>query len=355
MGSAKNLKPLWPRLRSGVLINGMVSTDESINPRTPPIGIVIPTYNRKDHLLESLRHLERQSWKDFEVLVIDDGSTDGTAEAVASYQQNAPFPLRYLHQANLGPATGRNRAISQMRAPICILIGDDIFVSPEFVRIHLDLHRTNPETEAVALGLTRWSERGQKVTRFMRWVGWYGVQFDYAGLMAGEPPDWRHFYTSNLSFKTEYLTRNRFHEGFPRAAMEDIELGYRLAARHGLRMHFLPDAVADHLHPTTFEATCRRMQDAGEGAYVFGELWPEHRRDAPRHLAKRALLRILTEQRIVMPLLTRVASLSSALVCPNPLMRKVLSLHARIGYNRAAAMAKPVTTSQAQSEPSIPL
>ena len=330
----------------------MESIAESTNPTTPPIGIVIPTYNRREHLLECLRHLERQTWMDFEVLVMDDGSTDGTPEAVEEYRRTAPFPVRYLWQANLGPATGRNRAIAQLSSPLCILIGDDIFVSPDFVRTHLALHRAHPEPEAVALGLTQWSERGQRVTPFMRWVGWYGVQFDYAGLMTGEAPSWRHFYTSNLSFKTAYLQQNPFHEGFPRAAMEDIELGYRLAARHGLQMHFLRDAVADHLHPTTFAATCRRMQDAGEGAFIFGELWPEQSRPAVTSLVKRAAIRILTERRIVMPLITRLADLSVAVVCPNPLMQKVLSLHARIGYDRAAA-AKPISNVRPQGQPSV--
>lgn len=317
---------------------------------TPPIGIVIPTYNRQEHLLTCLQHLERQIWMDFQVVVVDDGSTDATPEMVEAYQRTAPFPLRYLRQANQGPATGRNRAIAQLDSPLCILIGDDIFPAKDFVQTHLQLHRSHPETEAVALGFTRWSEQGQAVTPFMEWVGMHGVQFDYAGLLRGENPSWKHFYTSNLSFKTDYLKQNTFNESFPRAAMEDIELGYRLAARHGLQMYFLRDAVADHLHPTTFEATCRRMVDAGEGAYVFGSLWPEHRWPVRKSAVKRALVSLLTEQRVVLPLLAKVADLSVGLKCPNPLMRKVLSLYARIGYDRAETAAKAVRTSGTRGE-----
>ena len=329
----------------------MNSSTKSIANSPPPIGIVIPTFNRHEHLLECLRHLERQTWMEFEVVVVDDGSTDATQEVIAKYKHGAPFPLRYFRQANLGPATGRNRAIAQLESPLCILIGDDIFPSSDFVRTHLEFHRLHQDTEAVALGLTQWSKQGQKVTRFMRWSGWDGAQFAYAGLMRGESPSWKHFYTSNLSFKTDYLKLNPFNEGFPGAAMEDIELGYRLAARHGLRMYFLAGALADHLHPTTFKATCRRMLSAGEGAYLFGQLWPEHRRSTPQSVLKRVLLRAMTEQRLVLPVLTELADLSIGLACPNPLVRRVLFLHELIGYNRAMeAASKPETIATTQGK-----
>ncbi len=307
--------------------------------RVPAMGVVIPTYNRREALLECLRHLERQTWKDFEVLVLDDGSSDGTAEAMAAYCTSAPFPVRFLRQENCGPAVARNRAIAEIAAPVSVLIGDDIFCRPEFLAEHLRLHREHPELEAVAVGLTVWSERGQRVTPFMQWVGFHGVQFSYAELLRGETPSWKHFYTSNLSYKTAYLQEHRFNEAFPNAAMEDIELGYRLSARHGLAMYFLPQAVAEHLHPTTFLRTCARLRQAGAGAFVFGQIWPEQSRVFPSAAWKRALLDLGSEPRVVLPLLTRAANISLHLRCPNALVRRVLSLQELAGYRQAEAAA----------------
>src|ERR1700730_1208152 len=125
-----------------------------------PIGLIIPTYNRVAVLLECLRHLEKQSWQNFEVVIVDDGSTDSTRQQLEQYQRTAPFPLRYLYQPNSGPARARNHAIAYLNSTVCILIGDDIFPTRDFVRIHLDFHRAHPQLEAAALGLTRWSERG---------------------------------------------------------------------------------------------------------------------------------------------------------------------------------------------------
>jgi glycosyltransferase involved in cell wall biosynthesis len=309
-------------------------------PSTPPaIGVIIPTYNRCGTLLTCLRHLETQSCKNFEVVVVDDGSTDSTRAALASYAQTSPFPLRCLHQPNGGPARARNLAIVNLRATVCVMIGDDIFPTPEFIATHLAFHEQHPAREAAAVGYTRWCETGQVVTPFMRWLD-NGIQFAYGDLFGGVTPSWKHFWTSNLSLKTDYLRANPFHEGFSRYGMEDMELGYRLSVQHGLRMFFLPDAVAGHLHPTTFRRNCRRALDAGAAAYRFGELWPEHRYSVPKSWPKRLLLPLLLEPWVVLPVLRSVADVMTRFWCPNPLIKPVLLLHEWLGYRQAATQSK---------------
>src|ERR1700744_5685253 len=209
-----------------------------------PIGVVIPTFNRPDALCICLQHLERQSWRDFEVVVVDDGSTDSTSKFLEEYQQKTLLNFRFLRQCNSGPARARNLAIEILQAPICLMIGDDIFASPDFVLRHLELHRQQSESHTVALGLTLWDDSGQRVTPFMRWLGECGVQFDYKKLLQNTPPTWRHFYTSNLSVKTQLLRQNPFNELFTKAAAEDIELGYRLDRQYGLKVVFIKEALA---------------------------------------------------------------------------------------------------------------
>lgn len=312
------------------------SSPTAISSPARPIGVIIPTYNRWERLFQCLQHLEAQTWKNFEVFVVDDGSTDGTRTRIENYQRSAPFPMSYLHQANSGPARARNFAIANLNAPICLMIGDDIFPTPDFVRLHLEFHQTHPALEAVAVGLTRWSERHQLVTPHMRWLDRDGVQFSYGDLLRGVAPSWKHFYTSNLSVKTAYLRDHPFHEGFRKAGMEDIELGYRLAVDHGLAMFFLPDAIAEHVHPTTFTQSCRRAVDAGAAEYLFAELWPEHRAIRPTGL-KRVLRSFATEQRLILPILARFTSLLSKVWCPNPLSLRVIRSFGAVGYGREAA------------------
>ena len=87
---------------------------------TVRLGVVIPTYNRSDALLESLAHLETQTCKDFEVVVVDDGSTDSTQSVMESYLRKTPLAIRYARQNNRGPAAARNLAISMLQAPVCL-------------------------------------------------------------------------------------------------------------------------------------------------------------------------------------------------------------------------------------------
>jgi glycosyltransferase involved in cell wall biosynthesis len=298
------------------------------------IGVVIPTYNRIDTLLTCLLHLESQTWKDFEVVVVDDGSTDSTPQAMTEYQARSPFPIRYITQSNSGPATARNRAVKELNSANCLFLGDDIFASPDLVRLHAEHHQSHPEMKAAAVGLTRWSQKGQTVTPFMRWLDTDGEQFSYGELLKGVPASWKHFYTSNLSLKTEQLRRNPFDERFRKAAMEDAELGYRLSVANELEISFLPDAVAEHLHPTSFRQTCRRMIGVGASAYLFGKIWPEHQ--IPSAGATKRKIRSLLQQPWILARLMNAAALLTEISVPNPLMKKVLALHATLGYRQAA-------------------
>ena len=301
---------------------------------TPAIAVLIPTYNRVAQLRITLDHLRAQTWMDFEVVIIDDGSTDGTVAAVEQYRQGAPFPIMLQSQRNSGPAAARNRGITLVRAPVTVLLGDDTYPVPDFVRLHLQYQREHPELESVAVGYTRYSEEHQRVTPFMRWLNSDGVQFAYGELLAGAVPSWRHFYTSNLSFKTEYLRRHPFEEGFRHYGMEDIELGYRLHKLHGLRMSFLPDAIEDHVHPFTFSQVCSRSLRVGENIYKLGQIWPEHRDLPALGRVERLGIRALTS-RWMWPLVAGVMNRMTAVWFPGRLIHAFIGYYREQGYRRA--------------------
>lgn len=297
---------------------------------TKPLGIVIPTHNRSTALLECLRRLEHQSFPSFEVVVVDDGSTDATPEMMKAYLADSPLSIRYVRQVNCGPAKARNLGVSMLDTPVCLLLGDDIFASPALVQRHLEAHQKDGDMRIAALGLTRWSDSGQEVTPFMRWLDEANVQFAYPLLLSGVKPNWRHFYSSNLSLKTDLLRRFAFDEKFPYAAMEDIELAYRIDKSFGLIINFLPDAVADHLHPTTFRQACKRMIRAGYSAGLFYDLWPEQRPPEPRGLRQTGV-RMIARSRSLLKLSTAAVDLITEAACPNPFIPYLLRAYFEIG------------------------
>jgi GT2 family glycosyltransferase len=294
------------------------------------ISVIVPTYNRLESLLVCLEHLERQSWKNFEVIVVDDGSTDETPQRMELFERQTELSLRYIRQENYGPARARNVAISLARSPVCVMIGDDILVPPTFVKSHLAVHEVRPELQVAAIGLTQWCESRQTVTRFMRWLDESGMQFGYRDLQAGVQTSWHHFYTSNLSVKTETLRRFPFNETFRKAATEDLELGYRIQTQLGLELIFLPEASAQHLHPTSFLQSCRRMRGVGESMRIFHQLWPELKRPSSGGVLRTLLLK----NSWILPSLTRLGDLLTHFWCPNPVMRIALKFHYALGYQQ---------------------
>jgi glycosyltransferase involved in cell wall biosynthesis len=98
----------------------------------PMVSIVIPTYNRKDLLRETLQSLAQQTYPSdrFEIIVVDDGSSDGTQEITA---EAFPFTLRYVQQHNQGDAAARNFGAQQSQADILVFLDDDILVEPDYL------------------------------------------------------------------------------------------------------------------------------------------------------------------------------------------------------------------------------
>ena len=295
-----------------------------------PITVVIPTYNRAQTLRLCLEHLEHQTEPNFRVIVINDGSTDGTATVLQDFLVLSSLRMQVLTQQNSGPARGRNLAIARVETEYCLLIGDDVLVTPTFVESHLRLHQTRSELEVVGLGWTQWDTKHQALTPFMVWVE--DLQFDYKRLRQGVSPDWRHFYTSNLSFKTELLRSNPFDERFKSAGWEDSELGYRLATKQQLKLVFLEEARATHVHPTTLANSVKRMHAVGQSESQFDELWPAAQ-GAKKDLRTRVCA-AFGSRPTLLTWLTRVIEQLPSTRLSGKLWALVLLSHHQLGYRQ---------------------
>lgn len=247
------------------------------------ISIIIPTYNRKDVLInKTLPALERQEFpkEDYEVLIVNDGSTDGTLEALEEYTANAEYNIRLITQRNLGPAAARNRAIRQALGDILIIIGDDTY-SPDsqFVSTHYDHHNLNRRDNDAMLGLTIWDKSIE--TPFMHWLQATDKQFAYNALKSNTYVDYRYFYTSNISLKKNFITSNNefLDERFKMAAYEDTEWGYRLEKNCNMRLFYNDRALLYHHHKYTQEDFLKRLcvceQLLGQVKEINSELYME--------------------------------------------------------------------------------
>jgi len=250
MGSDQALKSAHP-FRGPVGELPMSRTD---------LSVIIPTYNRKHDLLRCLNRFHDQSTEArYEVLVIDDGSDDGTENLIREHRDSFRFPFSYHKNPGKGPAAARNIGIDRAQGEIILFIGDDIFMgSGRFLDDHVQGHQGEyPELEQAMLGYTTWSP-DLPISPYMRWLEEGGPQFNYLGLERGDLTDFWHFYTCNISIKRSFIGGDRFDERFPYAAFEDVEFGYRLHLR-GLKLVFSKEALAYHHHLPPLQAAARGL------------------------------------------------------------------------------------------------
>jgi glycosyltransferase involved in cell wall biosynthesis len=227
------------------------------------ISVIIPTYNRKDVLIsKTIPALEKQvfSKTDYELIIINDGSIDGTLEAIEEHIANSKCNIQLITQSNLGPATARNRAIRQASGDILIIIGDDTYPpSNNFINIHYEHHCNIYQDNEVLLGLTVWDKSIE--TPFMRLLQDTDMQFAYNSIDNNTYVNYKYFYTSNISLKKSFITSNNefLDENFKLAAYEDIEWGFRLEKKLNMKLFYDNKALLYHHHKYTPSDFLKRL------------------------------------------------------------------------------------------------
>ncbi len=205
-------------------------------------SIVIPTHNRWSSLERVLTALDEQTVdaSDFEVIVVDDGSSDGTSDQLASISPS--FRLKAISQINGGPAAARNTGISAATGELLLLLDDDVVPTPDWLEQHLAAHRVGPSRLVVIGPMSTPVDHD-----FQPWVRWEQSMLErsYRSMEEGSfAPTGRQFYTGNVSLpRSLALEVGSFEESLRRG--EDVEFGYRLDDV-GATFAFVGDARAHH-------------------------------------------------------------------------------------------------------------
>lgn len=100
------------------------------------LSVIIPTYNRRDYLIECLASVAAQRHRPHEVIVVDDGSTDGTAEAVMGLEG-----VKLIRQSNAGPGAARNRGAAAAKGRYLAFLDSDDLWFPWTVQAYLGIAR----------------------------------------------------------------------------------------------------------------------------------------------------------------------------------------------------------------------
>ncbi|MBV8637165.1 MAG: glycosyltransferase [Candidatus Eremiobacteraeota bacterium] len=238
--------------------------------QAPEISVVVPTYNRFDTLAHVIPTLLAQDLpaSEFEVLVCDSNSTDGTAEYLARVHAEHPN-IRHLPGSYTGRAMARNAGIDAAQGDVVLFNDSDILASPDLLSRHLGHHREQKNIAVVGLEVQ------------VKDLEDYAYKRDHPQDRGSlhkptrKTLPWLYFLTGNASVRRDDLLRvGKFDEDFTGYGHEDLELGYRLE-RAGITILYEPNAVNYHCQDVPHDDQKEKMKLAGRSTVRFYRKHPD--------------------------------------------------------------------------------
>src|SRR5690606_1176147 len=127
----------------------------------PLVSVITPTYNRADFIGEAVESVLAQTYPNFELVIIDDGSTDNTRDILEPYLKDSR--IRLFHQQNQGQSVARNRGLEEATGEfICFLDSDNAWF-PEKLEKSLKAFDHNPESDVVYGDFVVIDEQGREL------------------------------------------------------------------------------------------------------------------------------------------------------------------------------------------------
>jgi glycosyltransferase involved in cell wall biosynthesis len=236
------------------------------------ISAIVPTKNRADLLRSVLDALGKQTLarSQFEVIVVDDDSSDNTQEVLKNFDD---LPLHVFRQNHAGIAAAKNIGIFASRSPILLFLDDDDVADQHLLAAHVVTHQKYPAPSVAVLGYTDLASDIAS-NPLMRHVTQIGCQlFAYGSMTPGMMLDYTCFWGGRSSCKRSFLVEHGIFNPNFTFGCEDIELGWRLS-RVGLSVVYEPAAKSTMIRKFSFRAFCDRQRRQGRAQRRFAYLHP---------------------------------------------------------------------------------
>jgi len=230
------------------------------------ISVVIPLYNKEKQIINTLQSIFRQTYQDFEIVVINDGSTDNSVAEVERIQDPR---IRLINQQNTGVSVARNRGIQESKGEyIALLDGDDEWM-PDYLKTQIELAQKYPECDVYAVNYCFRDMTGQTIPTKINQLPFIGAD----GILANyfEVASCSHPPICSISI----MVRKGVFEsvgGFPIGIKsgEDLLTWARLACKYKIAYSTKPLAV--FVESASDTNVSKAIQRSGGEQYVLDEL-----------------------------------------------------------------------------------
>ena len=218
-------------------------------------SIIVPVYNRPDEVGELLRSLTQQTLRDFEVIIVEDGSATTCEEVCRQY--NDQLDLHYYYKENSGPGQSRNYGAERAQGQWLIVLDSDVVLPPDYL--------ANADSELAANSCDAWGgpdAAHPDFTPIQKAISYSMTSFFTTGGIRGGKAKLDKFYPRSFNMG---IRREVYHElgGFSKMRFgEDIDFSYRIVeAGHTTRL--LPTAWVWHKRRTDFRKFFRQVFNSG--------------------------------------------------------------------------------------------
>ncbi|HTV47054.1 MAG TPA: glycosyltransferase family A protein [Phycisphaerae bacterium] len=213
---------------------------------SPLVSVIITTYNRGAAIRQTIDSVLAQTLKDFQIIVVDDGSTDDTPEVLRGYGDK----IQVIRQPNAWTGAARNRGIDAARGKyIAPLDHDDVWLSDK-LQVQTDYYEKHPELAIVTAKFAYLGSAALTMDDFSRAVDANGIIRDPLALLASGSTFLST--SSAMMFNRERLGAIRY--GETRCAIEDVSLYLQLLAHGGVGLCSPEILVHYHRHDANISA-----------------------------------------------------------------------------------------------------
>jgi len=237
----------------------------------PAISIIIPTYNGAQKVVNALQSLEEQTFKDFEVIVVIDGSTDDTKNILETRNFNLPF-LKVIYQENKGRSGARNRGAKEAQGELLLFLDDDMRLGKNEIIKHLVLYQKNLSSILMGCAVEEYHKMQTDIQKYKAYLS------EKWSRPLGEtlkPLSKNNFFltAANCSMSKQlFFELGGFDEKLTDA--EDYDLGKR-AIEQNIDIYFDPSIVGWHDDFITCRSYIHRQQQYQEAHKKLKSLYPE--------------------------------------------------------------------------------